>query len=453
MATFPTFNPDPRWFPMPTLQQGSPFGGVLSDAIAKRLAMANTQTKEAELPYAGIAKGAQAASQLSYAANVQPQYALKAMTSSKLWPSLTPQQQEYALQLAAGPATGGGNSNPMVQEIYDIYNKQKQKRNEPSFFDRILNTITGNNSAPQQQPAQNNNVQGNGANAPQANTQSNIKTQGLPVVPPNIGDQSQAQQNEANYLAGQNQRAAEGTATGNQSAKQLDLAQKASATAQNMDQNIDSAVAQYSKSWFKGPVLGKYAKYGPDAAQALKDTNAMAIQMADSLFGAGSTDAKQATATTLKLNMEDPPRAFKQFAEKMKAQNDRIKWMGTFYQTAEGLKITNPRERDQLWFDYNAKYPPYDYQKHKPIRENLGLDQNQMQKFITQQRAENNTFNKRIMTTLNENNEEKEFVENKNKTRYAKTPEEWHAGKQAEASKMRNGKRQVKINGKWYEEE
>src|ERR1700722_5422337 len=447
MAEFPVFTPDPRWFPMPTLQQGSPFGGVLSDAIAKRLAMTKAQTAEAELPYAGIAKGAQAASQLAYAGNVQPQYALKAMTSSKLWPSLTPQQQEYALQLAAGPATGGGTSNPMIRKIYDIYNSEQQKRNEPIFFQKLVNSITGNNSSPQQQQ----NMQQS------TNTQPNNQTQGLPIVPPNIGDQSRALQNEANYVAGQNQRAAEGTATGTQSVKQLEMAQQASTTAQNMDQLIDSAVDKYSKSWLKGPIAGKFAKYGPDAAQALKDTNAMAIQMADSLFGPGSTDAKQGAATTLKLNMEDPPRAFSQFSEKMKAQNDRIKWMGTFYQTAESLGITNPRERDQLWFDYNAKNPPYDYKNHKPIIENLGLDQNQMKKFISQQRAVNNTFNKRIETTLKENNKEKEneFIENtpKNKTRYAKTPEEWHSGKQAEASKRVNGKRLVKIGGQWYEEE
>jgi hypothetical protein len=317
----------------------------------------------------------------------------------------------------------------------------------------LLDSITGNNPTTQQQQ----NIQQNSQTQPQTSTQSNVQTSGLPIVPPNVGDQSQALKNEANYTAGQNQRAAEGTATGNQSVQQLDLAQKASTTAQNMDQLIDSAIDKYSKSWLKGPIAGKFAKYGPDAAQALKDTNAMAIQMADSLFGPGSTDAKQAAATTLKLNMEDPPRAFSQFSEKMKAQNDRIKWTGTFYQTAESLGITNPRERDQLWFDYNAKNPPYDYKNHKPIRENLGLDQNQMQKFISQQRAVNNTFNKRIETTLKENNKEKEneFIDNtpKNKTRYAKTPEEWHSGKQAEASKRINGKRLVKIGDQWYEEE
>lgn len=51
MANFPVFTPDPRWFPMPTLQQGSPFGGVLSDAIAKRLAMANAQKAESQAKY------------------------------------------------------------------------------------------------------------------------------------------------------------------------------------------------------------------------------------------------------------------------------------------------------------------------------------------------------------------------------------------------------------------
>ena len=48
----PVFNVDRSWFPMPTLQQGSPLGGVLSDAISKRLAMANAQLAEAKVPFA-----------------------------------------------------------------------------------------------------------------------------------------------------------------------------------------------------------------------------------------------------------------------------------------------------------------------------------------------------------------------------------------------------------------
>lgn len=51
-ATFPVFDPDfSRTFPMPTLQQGSPFGGVLSDATAKRAAMAEVEELELRNKY------------------------------------------------------------------------------------------------------------------------------------------------------------------------------------------------------------------------------------------------------------------------------------------------------------------------------------------------------------------------------------------------------------------
>jgi hypothetical protein len=49
----PIYNPDVgNLYAMPTLQQGSPFGGVLSDAIAKRLAIAKAQQEEVASKYA-----------------------------------------------------------------------------------------------------------------------------------------------------------------------------------------------------------------------------------------------------------------------------------------------------------------------------------------------------------------------------------------------------------------
>ena len=49
----PIYNPDvSNLYSMPTLQQGSVFGGVLSDAIAKRLAMAKAEQEEVASKYA-----------------------------------------------------------------------------------------------------------------------------------------------------------------------------------------------------------------------------------------------------------------------------------------------------------------------------------------------------------------------------------------------------------------
>ena len=454
MANFPVFNPDPRWFPMPTLQQGSPFGGVLSDAIAKRLAMAKAQTAEAEVPYAGLSSLAGAMSKGAYAVGMPMQSLVTAMTHSPQWSNMTEPQRQGAINAVYNTATQQSGLSPIFGALMQ---KELEKLNAPQSKSTLLDSLKSafgigsyqQQNDPVQQPAINPNI---------SNMTQPLPGTTAPIVPAERGDQPQSFINEQNYKKGASEATAEGSAVGDQSAKQLEKVQAISAGALQMDQLIDSAVNKYKESWLKGPVLGNFAQYGNDSAQALKDTNTMAIAMADQLFGAGSTDAKQAAATTLKLNMKDPARAFDEFATKMKAQNDRFKYQGTFYQTAKQLGITNPAERDQLWFDYNAQHPPYDYKNHKPIKENLGLDQNEIQKFITQQRAINNTFGKKIENTLKQNTakEEEEFVNNtpasKNKGNYAKTIEEFESGKAAEESRMKNGVRQLKIGGKWYEE-
>lgn len=457
MANFPVFQFNSGAFPLLTEQQTSPFGGVLSDSIAKRLAMAKAQSAEAEVPYAGLSALAGAMSKGAYAANSPIQSLVKTMMNDPSWYNMTESQQKNALNAVINNAQNQAGISPIFNTLInkELEKLQGGQNNQGgSFLSRIAQAISGNSAPGAQSSAPSvtsgaPNMQSNALGA--VNSAPN---QEWPVIPESRGSQPQTLTNVQNAKRALAQSQAEGTATGTQSAKQLELAQQASTTALNMDQLIDSAVNKYNKSWFKGPVLGGYAEYGPDASQALKDTSAMAIQMADSLFGPGSSDAKQAAATNLKLNMKDPPKAFNEFATKMKAQNDRIKWQGTFYQTAKQLGITEPAERDQLWYDYNAKYPPYDYKNHKPIYKNLGLDQNQMTKFITQQRAQQNSFNKRIESTLKENNasEENNFVNQNNKKgkQYASTFADWsERGMQPRQMETINGKRIGKFGNKW----
>lgn len=397
-------------FPLLTPQQTSPLGGVLSDAIAKRLHMAETEKAEKEVPYAGLSSLAKILSQTQYAANVNPQWAAKLAGHRQIWANMSPEEKEHAVALANSPTANGGLGNsqfaPVIQHAMDIYNKQNQP--SPGLFDSIKNILSGNEH-PEEAPIAFPGIsQQNNANPP-------IR-KGLPTVSPNLGEQDQAAQNEAAYVAGQSGATAEGTALGTQSAAKYDQAQKDSEIALNMDQVIDSALLNHKKAFLKGPGLGKLARLGPDASQALKDTNMLAVNMANQLYGSNTTNAKDASTTSLKLNMEDPDRAFDEVGEKLKAQNDRIKWKGTFYQTMRdpSINITDPQERDQLWFDFNAKYPPYDYARHKPIYNHLGLDQDKMVKFITQERANTKALNKRIESTLKQQNkaEENEFVNN-----------------------------------------
>jgi len=411
----PVITIDPSWFPKSTLQEGSPVGGVLSDAIAKRLAMANAKKAEAEVPYAGLSSFANALSHMAYAGAVTPQYAAKLAGNKQIWSNMTPEQQAAAVQLASAPGTGGstagiggGSMAPFIQHAMDIYNRQNQPQSQGGILSLIKNFLSGN----QQNAGQ--------SLSPQIQQPVVQQNPVLPVVSPELGQQPRAFQNEANYTAGQNQAASTGTATGNQSAKQLELAQTNSQNALNMDNLIDSAVTTAKNVIFKGPILGNLAAYGPDSAQLLKDTNTMAVTLANQLYGANTTNAKDATATTLKLNVKDPEKAFNMVAEKLKAQNDRIKGQGTFYETMNTLGITDPRVRDQIWFDYNSKYPPYDYKTHKPIRENLGVDTEKFSDFIRKDYSDNKTLKKKIETTLKQqtSEEEKKFVGNDTQKRW-----------------------------------
>ncbi len=127
----------------------SPFGGVLSDAIAKRLAMANAETKEAELPYAGPSKLAHALSAATYAQFMPAQFGLKAAANPAIRSSMSEGGRQASSDLASNVVTG--NNNPLVQNLMETYRKQQEKANQPSFWENLLNTITGNKPAPQQQ--------------------------------------------------------------------------------------------------------------------------------------------------------------------------------------------------------------------------------------------------------------------------------------------------------------
>lgn len=404
------------------VRETSPLGGVLSDAIAKRLAMAQTEKAEAEVPYAGLASLAQTLSQLAYANAVQPQYAAKLAGNKQIWSNMDNAQHTAAVNLASAPgaAGGGGALAPAIQKAMEIYNQQNDKKNQPSLIAGLMNYFSNNQS--QSEPSQS---QMGGAPLSSPPVAGQLpqpfapQDSGLPSVAKNLGDQPTAFQNEANYNAQQAAAEAQGTESGKQSAAQLKQAQDESANAWNMDQQIDAARNKYKDVVFKGPILGKLAEYGPDSQQLLKTTNQMQVTVANQLFGANSTNAKDAIAGTLKLTVKDLPKAFDEFSIKLKAENDRLKGKGTFYSTLNTMNVTDPYERDQIWFDYNAAHPPYDYKKGKPIYDNLGIDQQKFVKFIQKDRADANSLSKRIETTLKKQNsaEEKAFVNQVSKPR------------------------------------
>lgn len=144
------FNPNPAFFPMPTLRQGSPFGGALSDAIAKRLAMAKAESSEAEVPYTGISKLADVLSKSAYASAVIPQFQAKLLEHPEIAANLkNPIQKAQALSDYGD--MGGNLSGGISGFIQNQLQKINDKQNKPSMLGSLgqsLSNVLMKNSNP-----------------------------------------------------------------------------------------------------------------------------------------------------------------------------------------------------------------------------------------------------------------------------------------------------------------
>jgi len=136
MADFPVFDIDPRIFEKPTLEEGG-FGGVLSNAIAKRLARAKMQEAEKEAPYAGLAKLASILSQSAYANAVTPQFQAKLLGIPGAIANLkTPQSTLNNLEkYGQTGSTGNVMQDYINRELLKI--AQGNQPTEPGFLGTI----------------------------------------------------------------------------------------------------------------------------------------------------------------------------------------------------------------------------------------------------------------------------------------------------------------------------
>ena len=199
-------------FPMPTLEQGSPFGGLLSNAIAKRLAMAKMESAENEAPYAGLAKLSDIRSKNAYANIVGGQALAKVMEHPELLASIKDPQKKLDFLTYLFTTQGNSNNDPINAHINRALLKISQGNQSGGILGTIgkgiYNLFQGNTPSnniyaqPSQQPVSQ--AQGNGGNqdygannqaAPQEvsnvanglNLDGSPRTQGVPetkVSPP-----------------------------------------------------------------------------------------------------------------------------------------------------------------------------------------------------------------------------------------------------------------------------
>lgn len=167
----PIFNFDPNEFPVRTPEQASPFGGVLGNAIAKRLARAKAEEAENQAPYAGLSKLAQIRSQSAYANAVMPQFQAKLLANPDILPNVKDPQQRANMLLNLGIGVGGGN-DPIGQllnkELEKIQANGRQNNLGP-LGKALMGLVHGNEtpdntssvdmaSAPQSMPISNQNI-------------------------------------------------------------------------------------------------------------------------------------------------------------------------------------------------------------------------------------------------------------------------------------------------------
>ncbi len=380
----PVFNFDQSGFPLLTPQQTSPLGGVLSDAIAKRLAMAQTEKAEKEVPYAGLSSLAKILSESAYANAVTPQFALKAAEDPKIWANLTRAQQDKVIQQGALLA-GGGGANPIMQHALDIFKQQNtpQPAGE-GLLSGIRQLLGGGNVAqsnqsvaPEQQtitPEQQNAALAQGNVAPSSN---------IPVLPTSRGELPPAVANEMTYKRLTNENEAVGSEQGKQYADVNKQATQQGLMAQQLANNLEDFHDLYKKSWAKG-VLNKslLQKLDPNNQSGQNVQNIMATNVASILFPEGSTNLAKEQAANTKLTFDMSPKAEQEAYERLSAGAKRAKAIQPFYSEMRTMGITDPNQMQQYWYDYNEAQPYYDHDKHKPIWNNITLDRRNIKKFI-----------------------------------------------------------------------
>lgn len=99
------------------INESSPIGGALAQSIAQRLAQAQAEEKEAQVPYAGLTARANAASKLAYSNLMGPQFLSKIMEHPELLANIPEEQKKPLLDYIKSAALGQGTGNAMMGQV------------------------------------------------------------------------------------------------------------------------------------------------------------------------------------------------------------------------------------------------------------------------------------------------------------------------------------------------
>jgi hypothetical protein len=103
-------------------EQANPLGESIYKAMLAREAKMKAATAEEELPYAGLSKAAQSASQMAYASLMGPQFMAKLMGNENLLANIPEGQRQQYLS----GVTGAASQPNMANNIMDFWRQQHQ---------------------------------------------------------------------------------------------------------------------------------------------------------------------------------------------------------------------------------------------------------------------------------------------------------------------------------------
>lgn len=145
----PVFTPDSSWFPKRTLEETSPFAGVLSNAIDKRLKMAQAQKAETEAKYSERKTLADILNQelvnKYYAPNIESEIAQRKATTDKIMKEIPWIDREKASEIAGRWAQTNRSTKLLpfdIQKAQDEINESKMNR---ALQQQIQDAITSGN--------------------------------------------------------------------------------------------------------------------------------------------------------------------------------------------------------------------------------------------------------------------------------------------------------------------
>lgn len=343
-------------------------GSVVDQMISNKLKLMKEKTAEAELPYAGLSKLAQSASQLAYSSFLAPQFIAKLMQNPDFMANLTPDQ--IAALKATQVKAAGTDPFRIVQNVMSGNTNSSTPSNTNTSPSPVIpsgSTGDATNSG-MSLDADGNNVR---ASSDEVNAVANQGNQGSATT---YDPNKSYAENAANYQGTKEKGKAAGKEAGKTLSDALNTAADSSDTAQNLVNQLDRFHKVYQESTFVGKPLGMLARWGTKSSELPSIAADMQTALAAQLFGNKTSNYKEMLARDIKLNPDLPRNAEKENYQAMRAQAVRAGMMNDFYQTAAELGINDRNKIKSLWHSFNADVPMFDFKNNRPLknRENMG---------------------------------------------------------------------------------